>query len=53
VNTRGVRAYQQELALKDYAYGKPGVEDMPWGLVMTVTDPFSNRIRFCEDKPGA
>jgi len=52
VNMRGVRAYQQELALKGYTHGKPGVEDMPWGLVMTVTDPFSNRIRFCEDKPG-
>jgi hypothetical protein len=53
VNMRGVRAYQHELILKDYSYGKPGVEDMPWGLVMTVTDPFSNRIRFCEDKPGS
>lgn len=49
----GVRTYQQELALKDYKHAKPGVEDEPWGLVMSVTDPFSNRIRFCQDKPNA
>lgn len=26
-----------------------GAGGLPWGLVMTVTDPFSNRIRFCEE----
>ncbi|WP_431283181.1 glyoxalase superfamily protein [Humitalea sp. 24SJ18S-53] len=50
VRMHGVRAYQQELARRNYKHNKPGVEDAPWGLVMTVTDPFSNRIRFCEDK---
>jgi hypothetical protein len=53
VSMDGVRAYQRELALKDYPYGRPGIEDLPWGLVMTVTDPFSNRIRFCEGRPGS
>lgn len=48
VAIHGVRRYQQELAHKDYAYAKPALEEAPWGLVMTVTDPFSNRIRFCE-----
>lgn len=52
VTTRGVRRYQQELAHKDYAHAKPALEELPWGLVMTVTDPFSNRIRFCEEKPA-
>ncbi len=52
VTTRGVRRYQQELARKDYAHAKPALEELPWGLVMTVTDPFSNRIRFCEEKPA-
>lgn len=53
VRMEGVHAYQKELARKNYSYGKPGVEDLPWGLVMTVTDPFSNRIRFCQGKPEA
>jgi len=44
----GVREYQKELAGKDYTYFKPGVEEQAWGLVMSVTDPFSNRIRFTE-----
>lgn len=51
VRMKGVQAYQQELARKDYKHGKPSVADEPWGLVMSVTDPFSNRIRFCQDKP--
>jgi len=44
----GVRAYRAELIGKDYRYMKPGVQEVPWGLEMTVTDPFSNRIAFCE-----
>ncbi len=27
---------------------KPGLEKADWGLELTVTDPFSNRIAFCE-----
>lgn len=52
VTMRGVHAYQQELAAHDYRFMKPGVEDLPWGDVMEVTDPFGNRIRFCEQKSG-
>ncbi|MBN7805906.1 VOC family protein [Agrobacterium rosae] len=48
VNISGVEAYQRELTVKDYTFMKPGVEKLPWGLQMQVTDPFSNRIRFCE-----
>ena len=44
----GVRAFREELIGKNYRYMKPGVEEAPWGLEMTVTDPFSNRIAFCE-----
>jgi len=51
VITRGVLEFHQELSGKDYAYLKPGLEDLPWGKVMSVTDPFSNRIRFTEP-PG-
>jgi hypothetical protein len=52
VTMSGVHAYQKELAGKNYAYMKPGIESHPWGLVMTVTDPFSNRIRFCQPPPA-
>lgn len=48
VTMSGVQAYQRELAGKDYTYMKPGIEVMDWGNVMTVTDPFSNKIRFSE-----
>ena len=48
VTMSGVREFQEELSEKDYTYMKPGIEDQPWGAVLTVTDPFSNRIRFCE-----
>ena len=53
VRTEGIHAFHQELTRKEYAYGKPSVEEQPWGLVMTVTDPFSNRIRFCQEKLNA
>ncbi len=51
VITRGVQEFQKELSGRDYTYMKPGIEDLPWGKVMSVTDPFSNRIRFTEP-PG-
>ncbi|MQB10520.1 VOC family protein [Agrobacterium sp. ICMP 6402] len=50
VTMRGVHAYQRELVAKDYRFLKPGVEELPWGDVMEVIDPFGNRIRFCEQK---
>lgn len=45
----GVRAYQAELIGRNYGYGRPGVEEQPWGDVLQVHDPFGNRIRFCEE----
>ncbi|MBX5001422.1 VOC family protein [Rhizobium lentis] len=48
VRVANIRAYHAELAGKDYRYMKPGIEEAPWGLEMTVIDPFSNRIAFCE-----
>ncbi len=50
VTMHGVHAYQRELAAKNYRFLRPGVEELPWGDVMEVTDPFGNRIRFCEQK---
>lgn len=46
-------ALQQSLQAKEYAYANPGVEDVPWGRVVTVIDPFSNRIVFTESNREA
>jgi hypothetical protein len=50
VTMKGVLAYQRELIGKNYANLRPGVEEAPWGAMMEVIDPFSNRIRFCEQQ---
>src|SRR5687767_8121616 len=49
VNTVGLDEFHAELMAKRYRYLRPGIEDAPWNArVMTVTDPFANRIRFSE-----
>lgn len=52
VYMKGIRAFHQELAAKDYRYMKPGLEDHDGRLEVEVTDPFNNRIRFMELKNG-
>jgi hypothetical protein len=52
VSTEDVHAYHAELAAKTYRHYNPSVERMPWGLEMSVTDPFGNRIRFTEQRSG-
>lgn len=44
----GVRALHAELTARDYRYMKPGLETTEGRLELSVTDPFSNRIRFME-----
>lgn len=44
----GAAALHGELNAKDYAYMRPVLHQAPWGLEVSVTDPFSNRITFCE-----
>ena len=48
VRVEEIDALHQELTAKNYTYAKPGIQDLPWGRVMEVADPFGNRIRFCE-----
>lgn len=48
VAMRGIRDYHGELSGRRYRHMKPGIEEAPWGLEMTVIDPFNNTIRFCE-----
>lgn len=38
----------QELQAKKYKYAKPAIETVDWGRLLQVTDPFGNRLRFCE-----
>ncbi|EHK62878.1 glyoxalase/bleomycin resistance protein/dioxygenase superfamily protein 23 [Achromobacter arsenitoxydans SY8] len=50
VRMRGVDDYHAEVSAKGYAYMRPCVQDQPWGRVMAVTDPFGNRLTFCESQ---
>ena len=43
-----IDALHQELTAKNYTSAKPAIQDLPWGRVMEIADPFGNRIRFCE-----
>lgn len=45
---RGVHALHRELNDKHYSNSRPAIEEEPWGDTMEVTDPFGNRLRFCE-----
>jgi uncharacterized glyoxalase superfamily protein PhnB len=50
LRVRDLDAYHEALAKKNYRYLRPGVETAPWNAkVMTLTDPFGNRLRFNED----
>ena len=37
-----------ELAAKPYRYYRPGIEPVPWGRQIQLTDPFGNRLRLNE-----
>lgn len=45
----GADALQRELADKKYRYGRPGVQEQPWGArTVTTHDPFGNVLTFTE-----
>jgi uncharacterized glyoxalase superfamily protein PhnB len=48
VPMEGIDEWHAELTLKNYRHAKPEIETMPWGRVISVADPFGNRIQFCE-----
>ena len=41
-----VMGLHRELHDRDYRYARPGVETQPWGLEVSVLDPFANRLVF-------
>lgn len=43
-----LNALHHELTAKNYTCAKPAIQDLPWGRLMEVADPFGNRIRFCD-----
>jgi len=42
-------AFHRELLAKRYPYARPGIEPMPWGRDLSVSDPFGNRLTFTGD----
>lgn len=50
VRMKRIREFHEEVMNKDYQSNRPGLENEPWGLQFEVTDPFNNRIRFCESQ---
>jgi catechol 2,3-dioxygenase-like lactoylglutathione lyase family enzyme len=51
IETAGVDELHEELSGRDYRYLKPHLEDTEWGSrVMSVTDPFGNRLTFSQAK---
>ncbi|WP_109509079.1 glyoxalase superfamily protein [Nocardioides speluncae] len=50
VSIADARALHEELQGHDYPMMNPGIESEPWGLTVTVLDPFQNRITFHEPR---
>jgi uncharacterized glyoxalase superfamily protein PhnB len=48
IRMTGVVDLHAELHAHKYRYMKPGIHEQPWGRELQVTDPFSNRLTFCE-----
>lgn len=46
-----VAGLHAELSARDYPYARPGLEEEEWGRVVTVHDPFRNRLDFLEPWP--
>lgn len=49
----GIAAWHAELAGRPYRYLKPGLNTVDWGRELVLTDPFGNRLRFCERSDAA
>lgn len=48
LRVEGLDAFHAEIMGRSYGYMKPGIESLPWGRQLTLTDPFMNRLRLCE-----
>mgnify|MGYP003683695175 FL=1 len=41
--------YHAQLIKATYPNANPSITEQPWGLDMPISDPFGNRIIFCQD----
>ncbi len=48
VPIQGVAGFCAELLANDNANQRPILETMPWGKQFKLTDPFGNKLTFCE-----
>jgi predicted enzyme related to lactoylglutathione lyase len=48
IPVQDIDALWRELHAKNYGYARPGIEDVGYGRMLQVADPFGNRLRFCE-----
>lgn len=49
IEMTGLDSFFDELKSKNYAYQRPEIQPTDWGTrIMTLTDPFGNRLRFNE-----
>ncbi|GAK27446.1 glyoxalase superfamily protein [Serratia liquefaciens] len=48
IPTEDIDALHRELTTRQYRYARPGVDTLDWGKEMNITDPFGNRLRFCQ-----
>jgi uncharacterized glyoxalase superfamily protein PhnB len=46
IETDELKAFQEQLLGKQYMYARPGIQEMPWGQDMSISDPFGNRLTF-------
>lgn len=50
IPTSGLKALHGELAAKAYPFANPGIERRDWGYELSLTDPFGNRLTFCQQQ---
>lgn len=50
IRIEGIKAFHGELKAKHYPNLNPGLDRKPWGLEVNLTDPFGNRLTFCEQR---
>lgn len=48
-----LNAFHSELISKRYKNARPGLNEMPWGMEMPISDPFGNRLIFFQAPSGS